>query len=32
MYGVTELAKAGGLMGYGVNLPEMYRRGASYRG
>jgi putative ABC transport system substrate-binding protein len=30
MYGVRELAGAGGLMAYGVNLPEMYRRGASY--
>jgi putative ABC transport system substrate-binding protein len=28
MYGVRELVEAGGLMGYGVNLPEMYRRGA----
>ena len=30
MYGTTELAKAGGLMGYGVNLPDMYRRGAYF--
>ena len=30
MYGATELARAGGLMGYGVNLPDMYRRGASF--
>jgi putative ABC transport system substrate-binding protein len=30
MYGVTELAKAGGLMAYGANFPEMYRRGASF--
>ncbi len=30
MYGMTELAKAGGLMGYGVNFPEMYRHGASF--
>jgi ABC-type uncharacterized transport system substrate-binding protein len=30
MYGITEFAKAGGLMGYGVNLPDMYRRGASF--
>jgi putative ABC transport system substrate-binding protein len=28
MYGVRELAGAGGLMAYGVNLPEMYRHGA----
>jgi putative ABC transport system substrate-binding protein len=28
MYGVRELAQAGGLMAYGVNLPEMYRHGA----
>jgi hypothetical protein len=27
MYGITEFAKAGGLMGYGVNLPDLYRRG-----
>jgi ABC-type uncharacterized transport system substrate-binding protein len=30
MYGITEFVKAGGLMGYGVNLPDMYRRGASF--
>ncbi len=30
MYGVTELAKAGGLMAYGVDLPDMHRRGASF--
>jgi putative ABC transport system substrate-binding protein len=30
MYGVRELAEAGGLMAYGINLPEQYRRGASY--
>ncbi len=30
MYGMTELAKAGGLMGYGVNFPDMYRHGASF--
>jgi putative ABC transport system substrate-binding protein len=30
MYGATEMARAGGLMGYGVNLPRMYRRGASF--
>jgi putative ABC transport system substrate-binding protein len=28
MYGVRELAEAGGLMAYGVNLPDMYRHGA----
>jgi putative ABC transport system substrate-binding protein len=30
LYGATELVRAGGLMGYGVNLPDMYRRGASF--
>jgi len=30
MYGSSDLAEAGGLMAYGVNLPELYRRGASY--
>jgi putative ABC transport system substrate-binding protein len=30
MYGVRELAQAGGLMAYGVNLPEMYRHGAFF--
>jgi putative ABC transport system substrate-binding protein len=30
MYGVRELAGAGGLMAYGVNLPEMYRHGAVF--
>jgi putative ABC transport system substrate-binding protein len=30
MYGVRELVEAGGLMGYGVNLPDMYRRGAFF--
>jgi putative ABC transport system substrate-binding protein len=30
MYGIMELAKAGGLMGYGVNFPDMYRHGASF--
>ena len=29
-YGMLELVKAGGLMGYGVNLPDMYRHGASF--
>ena len=30
LYGTTELARAGGLMGYGVNLPDMYRQGATF--
>ena len=30
MYGVRELAEAGGLMAYGVNLPDMYRHGAFF--
>ncbi len=30
LYGVIELAEAGGLMGYGVNFPDMYRHGASF--
>jgi putative ABC transport system substrate-binding protein len=30
MYATTELVRAGGLMGYGVNLIEMYRHGASF--
>jgi putative ABC transport system substrate-binding protein len=30
LYGVTELVRDGGLMGYGVNLPDMYRQGAAY--
>ena len=30
MYGVREHAEAGGLMAYGVNLPEMYRNGAFF--
>jgi putative ABC transport system substrate-binding protein len=29
LYGVIEFAEAGGLMAYGVSLPDMYRRGAS---
>ena len=28
--GMTELAQAGGLMAYGVNFPEMYRRAAVF--
>jgi putative ABC transport system substrate-binding protein len=27
---MTEITRAGGLMGYGVNLPDMYRHGASF--
>src|SRR6185295_14551024 len=30
MYGLTDLARMGGLMGYGVNLPGMYRQGAAF--
>jgi putative ABC transport system substrate-binding protein len=30
MYSSTDLVEAGGLVAYGVHLPEMYRRGASY--
>ena len=30
MYGATEMVRAGGLMGYGVNVVYMYRRGASF--
>jgi len=30
IYGATALARAGGLMGYGVNLPAMFRRGAYF--
>jgi putative ABC transport system substrate-binding protein len=30
MYGTTELVRAGGLMGYGVDLLDMYRRGAYF--
>jgi len=30
IYGMMELAKAGGLMGYGVNFFDMYRHGASF--
>jgi NAD(P)-dependent dehydrogenase (short-subunit alcohol dehydrogenase family) len=28
--GLTDLVRTGGLMGYGVNLPGMYRQGASF--
>ena len=27
---MTEITRAGGLIGYGVNLPDMYRHGASF--
>src|SRR5256712_2215420 len=30
IYGFTDLVEAGRLMAHGVNLPEMFRRGASY--
>jgi putative ABC transport system substrate-binding protein len=30
LYGVIEFAEAGGLMAYGVDLPDMFRRGASF--
>ena len=30
MYGVRELVQAGGLIAYGVNLPEMYHHGALF--
>ena len=30
MIGFTVLADAGGLFGYGVNFPELYRRAAHY--
>jgi putative tryptophan/tyrosine transport system substrate-binding protein len=30
MYGITDLVEPGGLMAYGVNLLDLYRRGASY--
>ena len=30
IYGFTEFVDAGGLMSYGPNLPDIYRRGASY--
>jgi putative ABC transport system substrate-binding protein len=30
MYSVREVAEAGGLMAYGGNLPDQYRRGATY--
>jgi putative ABC transport system substrate-binding protein len=30
LHGVIAFAEAGGLMAYGVNLPDMFRRGASF--
>jgi putative tryptophan/tyrosine transport system substrate-binding protein len=30
IYATTELVRRGGLLGYGVDLPQMYRRGAAY--
>jgi putative ABC transport system substrate-binding protein len=30
IYGTSELVRDGGLMGYGVNLRDMYRHGASF--
>jgi ABC-type uncharacterized transport system substrate-binding protein len=30
MCGLTELAEAGGLIGYGTNIPDLYRRAAVY--
>jgi putative ABC transport system substrate-binding protein len=30
MYVTTDLVRGGGLMGYGVNLPQMYRHGSSF--
>jgi putative tryptophan/tyrosine transport system substrate-binding protein len=30
MYGLREYAEAGGLMAYGPNLSQMYRRSAAY--
>jgi putative ABC transport system substrate-binding protein len=30
LYGVSEFAEAGGLMAYGADLPDMFRRGASF--
>jgi putative ABC transport system substrate-binding protein len=30
LYGVTEFAEAGGLMAYGANFSDMYRRGAYF--
>jgi putative ABC transport system substrate-binding protein len=30
LYGATELVRLGGLMGYGVNLRDMYRHGATF--
>jgi putative tryptophan/tyrosine transport system substrate-binding protein len=30
MYETTDLAEAGGLMAYGPNIPDLYRRAAGY--
>ena len=30
MYGLTEHVRAGGLMAYGVNVADLYRRAATY--
>jgi putative ABC transport system substrate-binding protein len=30
IYGYREMAEAGGLMSYGANLPDLYRRAAAY--
>jgi len=30
MYGLTEFAEAGGLMAYGPNLSDLFRRAATY--
>src|SRR5262249_15651654 len=30
MFSLTEFAEAGGLMSYGPNMPELYRRSATY--
>jgi putative ABC transport system substrate-binding protein len=30
MYGIRQLVEAGGLMSYGPNFPDQYRRAAEY--